>query len=801
MGKFTPESGLPVFVRHDNEGTPFETAAPIRYENQITSLTIPAGFELDFASIPRPLWWLWPKVGRYARAALVHDVLYRQGNVKRVQADALFLSIMEDDGVKLRDRWPLYTAVRLFGWIAWLKLRWAEEEEPGYDWRKPRQTEGSWAPIVVTLMAMALVLLLASLSAGASYRTRNFVATAQSPDFAREVGEAAEAYRSQLAEYWIGAAMPDWSQPCPITANLGSGGAGGMTSFEFLGGEVVGWQMEMGGGREQILGSTLPHEITHTVFASYFRKPIPRWADEGGCSTIEQADERAKLNRILMGWFGRQRIIGFPAMFAMADYPPGEQLMLLYAQGHSLASMLIDQSGPRHYVAFLGDGLGDSDWERAVTNHYGDESLIALQRRWYDWARSPESHGVRRVAYQCPPGVNCPFPAQGQPQMQWGGGSTFAGGATWSSPPLTSQPAATGADPATALVSVQDRGNTVSHASGVLVEHAGGVYVLTNAHEVRDAASDAVTVRFPQVGPEAYQGRVVAKSEAGDCCVIRLAKQTAIKPLRLAKVLGKGVFRAFGWGGPGNPLGTYQGPYAQVLGDRNQFFEFQSGSIPRLGDSGGPVFNEQGEIAGIIMGNDPNLRRTVAVRTEVLAEAIEGLGVAVSSRPLTPVARTPVVQSQVGPSCREACQAEIDKIRSEVGGIRDDLAKWRKDQQAWRVLVESRIDAVPKIDPEKFVKRDQYRAERDSQLGIVDGLKAKLEGVAKAAAVGAKEVASRKLDEVAIGALGLGGPIGIGLAVGLWFARRKVRSLIDGRKDQRGDGQGAAPDRGFHSYD
>jgi len=35
------------------------------------------GFVTDFASIPRPLWWLLPKWGKYGKAAVIHDYLYR----------------------------------------------------------------------------------------------------------------------------------------------------------------------------------------------------------------------------------------------------------------------------------------------------------------------------------------------------------------------------------------------------------------------------------------------------------------------------------------------------------------------------------------------------------------------------------------------------------------------------------------------------------------------------------------------------------------------------------------------------
>jgi len=42
-------------------------------------ITIPKGFVTDYASVPRYLWWLYPPVGGYDDAAVVHDYLYECG--------------------------------------------------------------------------------------------------------------------------------------------------------------------------------------------------------------------------------------------------------------------------------------------------------------------------------------------------------------------------------------------------------------------------------------------------------------------------------------------------------------------------------------------------------------------------------------------------------------------------------------------------------------------------------------------------------------------------------------------------
>src|SRR5947207_1340835 len=161
----------------------------------------------------------------------------------------------------------------------------------------------------------AVVLTAAIGSLGASYRTSNFVVNAPSAEMAEQIGRAAERYRKQLAVEWLGREMPNWSQPCPITAHVGDNlGAGGATSFLFEHGEVYGWKMTIQGSLVRILDSVLPHEVTHTVFATHFRQPLPRWADEGACTTVEDYSERSKQQTMLIEFLRTNRGIPFSRM-------------------------------------------------------------------------------------------------------------------------------------------------------------------------------------------------------------------------------------------------------------------------------------------------------------------------------------------------------------------------------------------------------------------------------------------------------------------------------------------------------
>jgi len=80
---------------------------------------VPPLFVTDFASVPRPLWALFPRTGRHQWAAVVHDYLYWSREVSRAEADKVFLDGMRDAGVRIFVRWCMYAAVRLFGRWAW----------------------------------------------------------------------------------------------------------------------------------------------------------------------------------------------------------------------------------------------------------------------------------------------------------------------------------------------------------------------------------------------------------------------------------------------------------------------------------------------------------------------------------------------------------------------------------------------------------------------------------------------------------------------------------------------------------
>ena len=241
----------------------------------------------------------------------------------------------------------------------------------------------SLSPLVVALFALLTLLATLGQSAdAASYRTRNFMVDAPSPDLARAVGDAAEGYRDSLAQHWLGSALPPWPSPCPIRVVSGPNlAAQGVTEYNRS--PVRDFRMEVVGTPKRILDSVLPHEVTHTILATHFGRPLPRWADEGICTTVEHEEEKAKHEIKLREFLASRRGIAMNRLFLLTEYP--NDVLPMYAQGYSVCRFLIEQQGPKAFIAFLTDYMNRPSWTQNIRKHYGYDSLAQLQQQWLTW--------------------------------------------------------------------------------------------------------------------------------------------------------------------------------------------------------------------------------------------------------------------------------------------------------------------------------------------------------------------------------------------------------------------------------
>jgi hypothetical protein len=108
------------------DGRNFKVTAPFTYETTILPpaafgaqiLVVPAGFVTDFGSIPPIFWPVAPPQGKYGKAYVIHDLLYRTpGLATRLQADDVLreaMRLLEPPGrswIKRFDDWLMRRAI------------------------------------------------------------------------------------------------------------------------------------------------------------------------------------------------------------------------------------------------------------------------------------------------------------------------------------------------------------------------------------------------------------------------------------------------------------------------------------------------------------------------------------------------------------------------------------------------------------------------------------------------------------------------------------------------------------------
>ncbi|WP_166824566.1 hypothetical protein [Thalassoroseus pseudoceratinae] len=222
-------------------------------------------------------------------------------------------------------------------------------------------------------------------TAGATYRTPNFIVTAPTAEIAKQCGDAAEHFREELAMKWLGKKMPRWYKPCTLSVKVGQIGAGGATTFAFDRGEVFGWRMNVQGTLERILDSVIPHEVSHTVLACHFRRPLPRWADEGAATLVEHESEQRRQRLLLEQVWDSSRRIPLRRLLAIKEYPKDMQdVLTLYAEGYSLADFLVQAGGRTRFLEFL-DAAHRIGWDAAIKQYYNLDDVNSLENRWNGW--------------------------------------------------------------------------------------------------------------------------------------------------------------------------------------------------------------------------------------------------------------------------------------------------------------------------------------------------------------------------------------------------------------------------------
>lgn len=94
----------------------WRTTQPLEFDGPNEQFEVPTDFPTDLVSVPGAVAWFVPRAGRYARAAVLHDYLWRfpdRTGYDHRMADHRFRLQMQRDGVSLLRRWIIWATVRL----------------------------------------------------------------------------------------------------------------------------------------------------------------------------------------------------------------------------------------------------------------------------------------------------------------------------------------------------------------------------------------------------------------------------------------------------------------------------------------------------------------------------------------------------------------------------------------------------------------------------------------------------------------------------------------------------------------
>jgi len=254
----------------------------------------------------------------------------------------------------------------------------------------------------------------------AQFRTSNFVVTAINQQVAKQCAETAEHYRKKFATEWLGQPFPNWATPCAmkITIRDARFSAGGSTTFAFDRGEVYGWESHVHGGYVRILDSGIPHEVMHMVLATHFRRPLPRWIDEGLASYEEaspsQLDYINSLEKAVSfkKLFPPDRLMGFKSW-----YP--NDFETFYAQSVSYMRFLIFHRGKKEAIKFAEQVLKHNNVSQALAKTYEYPNVSTFSKEWKNWVVSgqpaPKTWGTYVWSVNqwcrprtCRPSAGCP---------------------------------------------------------------------------------------------------------------------------------------------------------------------------------------------------------------------------------------------------------------------------------------------------------------------------------------------------------------------------------------------------------
>jgi hypothetical protein len=208
----------------------------------------------------------------------------------------------------------------------------------------------------------------------AGLRSQNFLVNCKDEALQASVSHYAEVYRRDIAIQWIGDVPANW--PYPHIVNVSKAAPHGQNKNLLF----FTHQLEVHNEDEsQILYSTLPHEVCHSVIGTVCGLRVPLWASEGIAMMCERTDMGASDN----ARFARMvEDTPLKVMFLRRDYPIFFKNPF-YGQAYSVTVFLVEKSDKKTFLRFVQEG-NVNGWDKALAETYKVD-WGTLQVDWWAW--------------------------------------------------------------------------------------------------------------------------------------------------------------------------------------------------------------------------------------------------------------------------------------------------------------------------------------------------------------------------------------------------------------------------------
>ncbi len=237
-----------------------------------------------------------------------------------------------------------------------------------------QRAAGLFATVIVGCIAST------SIASGATVRSsENFTVLAPSARLADMVVVRAEAFRSRIGAAWLGGVLPATRTPTAIFVHIDPAKSFARTLVDPDGEHHMVWLV---GSEQAVTKYLLAHEVAHVVFAGRFGDGMPVWANEGIASRYDNERRQQIRARKLSGFVD---IDSWPQLDRLFEQPIRQHWQ--YAAAVSVTEYLVQLKGRQEFIEFVTDS---QSWgcDRALTVHYGIESVTQLQGDWQQAVRA-----------------------------------------------------------------------------------------------------------------------------------------------------------------------------------------------------------------------------------------------------------------------------------------------------------------------------------------------------------------------------------------------------------------------------